>query len=268
MTPPPTVLHWPGGGSWDPSQLSSLAAWYKADAITGLSDGDPVSTWSDESASGWDATASSTDRPTYKTSILNGLPVVRFNGTDHYLALGAVDASRNVSGSTIYAVLQTDVTAATFRCWWFTGIAGSTSSARTLANLSSVARIGGRTLDSDSFASVSVTTNVPVSSWVLHGGVFDNANGTMAQFVQASANGTASLGSSGTTSNTASSAVMIGTNGNASSTAFFDGDIAEIVFAHQALGTTDREKLEGYLAHKWGLTANLPSSHPYKSIAP
>ena len=30
----------------------------------------------------------------------------------------------------------------------------------------------------------------------------------------------------------------------------------------------EREKLEGYLAHKWGLTANLPDGHPYKNAAP
>jgi len=28
------------------------------------------------------------------------------------------------------------------------------------------------------------------------------------------------------------------------------------------------EKAEGYLAHKWGLTSNLPVSHPYKTSAP
>lgn len=29
-----------------------------------------------------------------------------------------------------------------------------------------------------------------------------------------------------------------------------------------------RLKMEGYLAHKWGLTANLPTNHPYKSYPP
>ncbi len=28
------------------------------------------------------------------------------------------------------------------------------------------------------------------------------------------------------------------------------------------------EKAEGYLAHKWGLTSNLPSDHPYKYVSP
>jgi len=30
----------------------------------------------------------------------------------------------------------------------------------------------------------------------------------------------------------------------------------------------DREKLEGYLAHKWGLSASLPAAHPYKTFRP
>jgi hypothetical protein len=31
---------------------------------------------------------------------------------------------------------------------------------------------------------------------------------------------------------------------------------------------TEFEKAEGYLAHKWGLTANLPSDHPFKNVSP
>jgi hypothetical protein len=30
----------------------------------------------------------------------------------------------------------------------------------------------------------------------------------------------------------------------------------------------NRQKIEGYLAHKWGLTDNLPSDHPYKTTVP
>ena len=32
--------------------------------------------------------------------------------------------------------------------------------------------------------------------------------------------------------------------------------------------TDDRQRIEGYLAHKWGTTALLPAAHPYKSAAP
>ena len=43
--------------------------------------------------------------------------------------------------------------------------------------------------------------------------------------------------------------------------------IAEIILCHD-VSDTIREKIEGYLAHKWGLESNLPTNHPYKSQPP
>ena len=48
----------------------------------------------------------------------------------------------------------------------------------------------------------------------------------------------------------------------------FDGEIAEVVMYQGDVGTVDRQKIEGYLAHKYGLAANLPSTHPYKTTPP
>ena len=47
----------------------------------------------------------------------------------------------------------------------------------------------------------------------------------------------------------------------------WSGYSAEIIIA-QNLDTTNRQKLEGYLAWKWGLASNLPGDHPYKNSAP
>jgi hypothetical protein len=44
----------------------------------------------------------------------------------------------------------------------------------------------------------------------------------------------------------------------------WNGPIGEILIFSTKLSDTDRQKIEGYLGHKWGLTSNLPSSHPYK----
>ena len=41
------------------------------------------------------------------------------------------------------------------------------------------------------------------------------------------------------------------------------GFISEVVFAENTDEAT-RQKMEGYLAHKWGTSDNLPVSHPYK----
>lgn len=46
-----------------------------------------------------------------------------------------------------------------------------------------------------------------------------------------------------------------------------DSDWGEVIFTED-VSQTNSDKIEGYLAHKWGLTADLPSSHPYKTTAP
>ena len=43
------------------------------------------------------------------------------------------------------------------------------------------------------------------------------------------------------------------------------GKLKEII---AATTTTNRSKVEGYLAHKWGLTSSLPSNHAYKTSQP
>ena len=53
----------------------------------------------------------------------------------------------------------------------------------------------------------------------------------------------------------------------------FGGKLFEFIAAQGQPGTgggdkTYIEQAEGYIAHKWGLTSNLPVSHPYKSVAP
>ena len=48
----------------------------------------------------------------------------------------------------------------------------------------------------------------------------------------------------------------------------FAGDIAEVVAYDRAFNQGVREKLEGYLAHKWGLTGDFASTHNYKVAKP
>lgn len=48
----------------------------------------------------------------------------------------------------------------------------------------------------------------------------------------------------------------------------YDGLICEVVIVGEVVSAATRQLIEGYLAHKWGLAANLPSDHPYKSAAP
>ncbi len=46
------------------------------------------------------------------------------------------------------------------------------------------------------------------------------------------------------------------------------GQIGEVLALNYAPSLEVRQKIEGYLAHKWGLIAGLPADHPYKVAAP
>lgn len=68
-----------------PDQIAGLTGWFRASAITGLADGNPVGTWPND-GSGVDATqGTAANKPTYKTNQLNGLPIVRFDGVDDFM---------------------------------------------------------------------------------------------------------------------------------------------------------------------------------------
>jgi hypothetical protein len=49
---------------------------------------------------------------------------------------------------------------------------------------------------------------------------------------------------------------------------YYVGYGMEILFYNSVLSTNDRQKVEGYLAHKWGIQSSLPAGHPYKLAAP
>jgi fibronectin-binding autotransporter adhesin len=47
-----------------------------------------------------------------------------------------------------------------------------------------------------------------------------------------------------------------------------DTTLGELIIINGTVSAATRQKFEGYLAHKWGLTNSLPSNHPYKSTPP
>jgi hypothetical protein len=48
---------------------------------------------------------------------------------------------------------------------------------------------------------------------------------------------------------------------------YFIGNIQEVLVYTGPITTLQRQQVEGYLAWKWGLQANLPSNHPYKNTS-
>jgi hypothetical protein len=66
--------------------------------------------------------------------------------------------------------------------------------------------------------------------------------------------------------NTGSSTLSIG--GFAGLTTSSNADIYELLHFDGSMTTFQRQQIEGYLAWKWGLQANLPATHPFALAAP
>lgn len=67
---------------------SALELWLNANTLS-LTNGAPVSTWNDTSGAGNSAIqTNSAFRPIWLTNLINGQPVVRFNGTNNYMDIG------------------------------------------------------------------------------------------------------------------------------------------------------------------------------------
>jgi hypothetical protein len=83
------------GYTCPPTDFSGLIAWWKADSLS-LSNGDPVSSWTDSSGNGNTATASLTLRPTYTTNVFGTQPGVVFDAVND--AMSFPDINLGVAG--------------------------------------------------------------------------------------------------------------------------------------------------------------------------
>ena len=258
---------------WLPSDLASLAGWWDAsdsatlfDATTGGSTpaaSGGVARWEDKSGDGRHFTqATSGDRPTRQTSIQNSRDVVRFDGSSDYM--DQTDFIYDLGACTIGVVLKVRTDGFAF------GFGeGSTSDNNPLyypvaSNTNAVACFyrddaGGPTVNYVQGANVGTTNFQLVVMTDSGSDIKYGLNGTAP---------TSIVSGSYSRSTTTLSTLRIGAISRSTANFFAAIDFAEICVFDAVLGTADREKLEGYLAHKWGRDAELPSGHPYKNSAP
>jgi hypothetical protein len=62
--------------------------------------------------------------------------------------------------------------------------------------------------------------------------------------------------------------ISLGNGHTGSGNDFFRGVVREVMIFSKALDNYNLQRIEGYLAHKWGAAASLPSDHQFKSVAP
>jgi hypothetical protein len=244
-----TITH-----EWLPSAISPTA-WYIADSISG-SDGDSVAAWPDSSGNAHNAAQAVTARqPTLQTKELNNHSVVRFDGSNDIVSDSDIAALDVGTGDIWLACVFKSTDDSGAQNFFEKG--ATEFGLRCLSNGVLQFNLGG-------------TTNVPLQSagnWsrtefvlATASRVSANANG----FVNGSASTTTNQTNTGSISN--SDVFDIGARAVGAGT--LTGDIAEIIVGGTTLATADRLRLEGYLAHKYGLQANLPNDHTYRFKAP
>lgn len=84
----PSGLWVPGDDEFSPLDVAGLVAWYKASSIA-QADASAVSSWADLSGNSRTLSqATGANQPTYRTAIVGGKPVVRFDGTSDRMVTG------------------------------------------------------------------------------------------------------------------------------------------------------------------------------------
>ncbi len=255
--------------SWTPSNIT-VAAWYDAaDAGTVLTSGSAVTNWLDKSGNNRHvAQTNSTQQPSYASSIItfDGTTNFLFNSSPFVYAMGSVDvymvaavntdSDRRIvsetsifTNSTIYAPAQTcQGTGAVTSC--MSAFVRNDTNATTFWNTTQLSAIGAFNINTNN-----------LYHWRDSGTSF-------AGRVAGGSPTTVSYTRSGTVTVNRFAIGAVGprlssTNGST----FVNAGIREIVITG-ILPDSNREKMEGYLAHKWSLQTNLPQNHPYKNEPP
>lgn len=209
----------------DPDTISDLEAWYQADSLA-LSDNDPVSTWTDSSGNGRNVTQAGAARPTYKTNILNGEPVVRFDGVDDYLSL----AQSFISGND----------------WTIIAVSKSTSGTGVVASNDASGNRGwvfwrgttGGNFETNGTGGTVYTTGSGYNIVTVRGGIEIYVDGGI------NASAVRSI-----PSNTATFEIGRRTFGEK-----LTGDVAELIIYSKKLSLLERAQVETYLSSKYGIS--------------
>lgn len=254
--------------NWTPSALgSSLALWLDADdARTITLNGSTVSQWNDKSGNNRNvAQATAANQPAYTSNVLNQKPVLRFNHlNDQFLSN---TGTFTLSGGAVLAFVarHSDITMSgnfsTGRAAHPVGWSSFTTFVNHLP-ADGTPLLSQWVSSTASSSRVLLQDGVPVTM-VPHVWLEVQSGSTLAGGID----GTMLTPIAATLSNPP--AVVIGTGTTfTGQNQFFDGDLAEVVAIRSNLSTDDRQRLEGYLAWKWGLAGNLPSNHPFRNSPP
>jgi hypothetical protein len=260
------------GAGWTPAELTGLALWLDAaDSSTITLNGGNVSQWDDKSGNGNHVSnATAATQPAYLATGWNGKPTLSF--TQSGLEFLFKDGVSNFASNTDFTIASAFEFLQAYNTWDM--IAGwrsvpnsnsGTSGAPVLQGMSAAQQIGYHNTDQvDIRIKVDVTTRLGKKiATISRSGGTDGNNGAATVTSTGFSQATYDTDTTQTWASSAATGFQVGGRQQAA-TQYGDKYISEVVGCNTKLSTEDRQKLEGYLAWKWGLAENLPPDHPYR----
>jgi hypothetical protein len=224
---------------WDPLALgATLAGWWDASDSSTITIATGVSQWNDKSGNSRTMSQATTaDQPALISAELNGLNVLRCDGTGDRLATASTVTIR-----TLVVLSKWTNTTGNYRNIWDDGQLGPFHGGVAGGPLFDPSFSTTIVRNGDKYINGTLTSGnlARYTSWTIH--LFEATGNITPQATGWSSFDAANRG--------------------------YLGDYAEVLYITDVPTTTNRQKIEGYLAHKWGLTASLPNDHPYKSVVP
>ena len=263
--------------AWDPSTSITTSIWLDASDTTSYTLSGSTVTAVTDKASNFSISVDGT--PTRVTSGLNGLNVWDFSGSESLITSdeqAVTDGSGNHWAIGVFLADTVDDSQDSF--YSFENNTVSSGSKRDYAVSSGNASAFNGELDLDGLSSNRISTTignkqdfdsgVSLDAFHLVGTIFNKTGNQISVRVDG-ANAFTPVNDYDNSINTNQDIRIMRNRASEK----FDGRVAEFFVVGALPGTggtniSDFEKAEGYLAHKWGLTGNLPSDHPFKSVAP
>jgi len=251
----------PPPAAWTPTALgSALALWLDAeDAASITLNGSTVSQWRDKSGNNRHASqATAANQPTYSATGLNGKPTLTFDGSSDNLQ-ATIPSLANQNNISFFGVTQ--ILTRRYSVFLGSGMNGGTTGIRWgLFGQGNFTPDGIGWAGPGSDVALGSGSAVPIST--PYQAVYTK---TPTQW-QILFNGSTISTVNDTSFPTGTYSLTIGAEkeGSYQSNAL----ASEIIIIGGILSTIDRQRLEGYLAWKWGLEANLPANHPFRNTPP
>lgn len=248
---------------WTPERLEP-GFWMAADRTDSFTlSGNQIVQWSDIGGSGNNATQSNASRqPTLIESGLDQKPIVDLNGTSQFFELPIADFEPSqFQDISFFALVRWDGLADGNQSGMYGLMSGS------VVNHFEINSENGRLRSRIKSSDITSDNEMPQGEWTLVGFQYNNGDSLQRLFRDGTlrTQRTDNVGNFTLTTRMHRIGSSHDTNDNGR---LFHGAMAEVVQVTSPLSDGERQKIEGYIMHKWGLEDQLSSDHPYRNSAP